>query len=497
MFRRACDGKGENDMEQMMYDGRALPVLANVDVLVVGGGFPGICAALAAGRAGAKTLLAERNAVLGGQAAEIDTWGIDGFVNAEGKLLIDGLPWEVLHRALAEGQSDPLWTRLNMDLMEKEGIPAALHAAQVDEYIPYCDTGTFMNPFNDQYVDPNAYRYAAHTMLAEAGVELLLEAPVIDVIMEGEQVAGVVVQAFFSRYALLARRVVDATQNGALSAMAGHPFRYPRAYMGTLTRVANVDVSRLIEFIRHNDEDWFLRPMVGKKADPDEMARLAAGGNPLAIHGFMKTLERAIGEHPEYASLNRTNGEPLFFFYERDGGGSYWTFGDAFADVDTSDPLAYSQAVAAARTQQWLMHRFFRDYVPGFERAHLMDVYGNISKAYMQSMEPSGLTEYDITAGEIVTGRTERADVITIIRGHPNAGQNQSGWAIPLQALIPRGLVRLVLTGKPVCRKIHYIASCAKVGEAAGAAAAVSALEGTPLRETDAAKVREALKRRK
>jgi hypothetical protein len=54
-----------------------------------------------------------------------------------------------------------------------------------------------------------------------------------------------------------------------------------------------------------------------------------------------------------------------------------------------------------------------------------------------------------------------------------------------------------VLTGKPVCRKIHYIASCAKVGEAAGAAAAVSALEGTPLRETDAAKVREALKRRK
>jgi hypothetical protein len=40
MFRRACDGKGENDMEQMMYDGRVLPVLADVDVLVVGGGFP-------------------------------------------------------------------------------------------------------------------------------------------------------------------------------------------------------------------------------------------------------------------------------------------------------------------------------------------------------------------------------------------------------------------------------------------------------------------------
>ena len=37
---------------------------------------------------------------------------------------------------------------------------------------------------------------------------------------------------------------------------------------------------------------------------------------------------------------------------------------------------------------------------------------------------------------------------------------------------------------------IHYIATCAKVGEAAGAAAAVSVLENTPLRETDSDKVK-------
>jgi len=476
------------------YCGRDIPVLASVDVLVAGAGFPGICAAVAAARCGAHTLLVERNGALGGQAAEIDTWGVDGFIDGDGKLLVDGLPWELLRRTLAQGQSDPLWTQLDMELMEREGIPAALRAAQLDEYVPYCNTGTFMNPFNDQYIDPNAYRYAAQEMLDEVGVPVLFEAPVIDVLMKEQTVTGVVIQAFFRKFAVLAERVVDTTQNGALSAMAGHLFAYPRAYMGTLPRVANVDIHRLIDFMRTHDEQWFLRPMVGRKADPDEMERLLGKGCPLAIHGFLQSLDRAIAEHAEYAPLKRANGNALYFFYERDNMGNYWVFGDDFHDVDTSDPLAYSGAVAAARRQQWLMHRFFRDYIPGFAHAHLTDTYGYISKAYLQSMEPGGLTEYDITAEEIQTGLKEQPDVVTVIRGHPNAGQNQSGWGIPLRALIPKGLDNLVLTGKPACRKIHYIASCAKVGEAAGAAAAVSALGRTPLRETDAAKIRRAMK---
>ena len=51
---------------------REVPELAEVDVAIVGGGFPGVCAAVTAARAGAKVALIERDGMLGGQAAERD-----------------------------------------------------------------------------------------------------------------------------------------------------------------------------------------------------------------------------------------------------------------------------------------------------------------------------------------------------------------------------------------------------------------------------------------
>lgn len=464
--------------------------LASVDVLVVGGGFPGICAALASARAGARTMLVERNAVLGGQAAEIDTWGLDGFLDIDGKLLITGIPWEILNKALAEGQSDPLFTRIDYDLMAREGIPAALHKADLDPYIPYSKSDSWMNAFNDQYVNPNAYRYVSLKLLQEAGVEILYQMPVIDALLDGNAVRGVVVQGENgTKYAIEAKRVVDTSQSASVCTFAGKPFPHSNAYMGTLVRVGGVDIMRLLKYIRENDEDWFLRPMVGKKADPNEMEQLVRGGNPLFIHGFMKTLARAIADNPEYAALKRSNGEHVWFFYERDNMGVYPTFGDGFEDVDVANPRDYSRAISAARKQQWLMHRFFRDYVPGFEHAHLMDVYANISKAIRMSDEPGDFTEYAITR-EDLAGRSERDDILTYVRGHPHCGQNEHGWGIPKASLIVRGLDNIVVTGKPASRMIHYIATCAKVGEAAGALAAVSALSNTPLRDTNAEDVR-------
>lgn len=74
-------------------------VTNEVDVLVVGGGTAGTIAAIQAGRAGARTLLVERNAQLGGTTT---TGGVafPGLFDAWGKQVIAGIGWELVKESV-------------------------------------------------------------------------------------------------------------------------------------------------------------------------------------------------------------------------------------------------------------------------------------------------------------------------------------------------------------------------------------------------------------
>jgi len=464
---------------------REAPLLAEADVVVVGGGFSGVCAAVGAARAGAKAIIVERDGMLGGQAAEVYTFGLDAVIHyASGRQIIRGLPWEIIRRTAAEGQSDPLWDRIDFDRTAREGLETVLR-----------EQGLKAAGIEDAYLDPAAFRYVLQTMADEAGVTTLLECPLVDALRDGDRVTGVVVQTECGPRTVIGQVVVDSTPQAAVATLAGKPFAHTEVYTGTHPRVANVDIHRLIAYLREHPDQW--QNPLALAPDADGLAALVERGMTLRLTGFKDARQRAIAADPAYALTGRGPEEPrpLLFFYDRDGCGCYWIQRAEGRFTRLDDPLHLSRILTDLRRRQWLTHKLFREYVPGFERAHLVDMHPHIARAQNPEKLSAGFTEYDVTYDEVAKGGSPHADSIARLIGHPRHGQAPDGWQLPYRALIPKGLDGLLVIGKPAYRFIHYNGTVAAVGHAAGVAAAVAARAGGPLRNVAVGMIQDELRR--
>ena len=453
-------------------------LLAQYDVLVVGGGYPGVCAAVAAARAGAQVAMVERDGTLGGQAAEIYTFGLDGFVDRDGGLYAAGVPWEILRRTVAEGQSDPLWDRVDYERMARDGLKDEV--ARLD---PGGEKWDAVHLANATYVDPHAFRYVLFQIAEEEGIDLYLETPLCDTLVSDGVVEGVVAVGNYRRFALGAGVVVDTTPQAAVAAFAGKVYPFADVYTGTHPRVAGVETQALTEYILAHPDDVEMQ-LIGRP-DRRVMERLTRERVPLLMHGFRRLRDRAVAEDPVYETTGRGDPPGLTFFSEQDGCGTYWVHSAPVRVTKFDDVQRFSHAIAYLRKQQWLTHRLFREFVPGFERAHLVDTHPHIARAGFTAADWEGFSEYDIPWAHMEEGGEYYADSVARVMGHPNMGQSARGFQVPLRALIPKGLEHLLIIGKPACRVFHYHGTHAALGQAAAVVAAVAARESADLRGLD------------
>lgn len=162
------------------------------DVIVIGGGTAGITAAIQAGRAGARTLLLEKNGILGG------TMTVAGIPNpahffADGQPIVTGIGWELLVRTYRE----------------------------TGEPLPTAGDGT--RPVR---VNPALFAAIADAAVLEAGVELLFH--VMPAAVRFENGAWAVQIATKSGLvACQARALVDATGDANAVSLAGLPLQAP------------------------------------------------------------------------------------------------------------------------------------------------------------------------------------------------------------------------------------------------------------------------------
>ena len=459
---------------------RQARVVAESDVLVAGGGYPGVCAAVGAARAGASVVLLERDGLLGGQASAVYTLGLDAVLDERGKQIIKGIPWEIIQKTVALGNSDPVWANVDFALLAKEGYDSGLAAL-----------GRSFAWKQHSYVDRHDFRYVCQQLLVEAGVKVILEAPVIDVAREGDLITGVVFQAALAPCAVKGKVIVDTTPHAAVAAAGGRCIAHRELYMGTHPHVAGVDIELLITYVLEHEDDVSI---VGiDQLEEADLKRRLELSVPFEFTGFRDALARAATEDPSLTELGRCEGGAIFF-YDHERMGNYWINAPQLYNADLDDPVAFSETLLGLRHHQWLTHKFFTKHIPGFARASLSDTHPHIARVLEISKEPGGFTDYDVTWQEMESGQSTREDLIIRVMGHPERGQSKSGWLLPYACLLPRGLEGILVTGKPACRFLHYQGTCAAVGQAAGVAAAVAANQGVPPRKLDPAAVREALR---
>jgi hypothetical protein len=174
-------------------------ICGEYDVIVVGGGVAGVAAALAASRHGAKTMLLEKQVVLGGLATAGHVVFYLPLCDGMGNKVIGGIAEELLWESIRYGDG-------NLP-SEWEGRP--IHVATSKRY---------QTEFNAP-----AFVLALDRIIGEAGVDLLLDTVFCAPVMEEGRCKAVIVENKSGRQAYLCKAVVDATGDADVLARAGAP----------------------------------------------------------------------------------------------------------------------------------------------------------------------------------------------------------------------------------------------------------------------------------
>jgi len=441
--------------KQYCEPARHLPVLGTFDVVVCGGGPAGCAAACAAAAHGAKTLLIEKDGYLGGATVSqlvcviLSTNGVD----------CQGIWHEYIRR-----------------LRRRDAIR------------PFSAPGAYGRISST--VDPEQVKYVWDELLAEAGVQLLHHVYGCAAIIENGAAKGVIAETRSGRLAILAARVIDCTGDGIVAAQSGVPWDQgdgEHKYAMALTKIFRLGGIPAAE-------QW-----------PDEAA----------MEEVARRLAAAI-ERGEYTAPIVTEQQRLLRYLR----GRFGVLPDARHEmlsvisrvlrVDPLDPFDITRAEREGREQARQAADFICRYVPGFARAYLLDTSAQIG--VRSSRRLKGLAA--VTAEDAVEFRKYPDSIARSSweidvwpadsYAAPAVDTTTQQWRdrcerllageyfdIRYGCIVAKGIDNLLMAGR--CISAEHLAqsslriqqTCMSTGQAAGAAAALSAQAGVTPRELD------------
>ena len=416
---------------------RSTAVYGHCDVLVVGGGPAGTAAAVAAGRLGADVVLIERYNHLGGlSTGGLVSW-IDRMSDWDGQLVVAGVGAELIERCGPDATLGPepaLWG-------STDPVQAAywrVRTAALRDTVHWSPT-----------VDPEVLKLVTNDIVRESNVHTLLHCWVVATIVVDSRVEGVIFESKQGRYALTAPVVVDCTGDGDVFAQAGAAYdddfdgESAHARLTTSFRFGNVDMRRYLDF-------WMLR----RDEFSEVMKRASEAGIKLLAHPT------------PYDSV------ALFLTPKMAG----------YSALDVAD-LTAVEFVSRDMARDGL--RFFREHVPGFERAWILDTASQIGTRHARRLVGAEriTIEHWMADGSY-------ADSIGLC---PGMTPSFPTLEIPFRSLLPARLDGLLAAGRNLSADtrshaaLREIPECWAMGEAAGVAAVHALDAGVALRDVDVA----------
>ena len=214
---------------------RQTPVIAECDVLVVGGGSAGVAAAVASARRGARTMLVERYGSLGGLATNGLIVLLLTLDDGRGKQVIAGLCQEFVERLKARNAC-------YFPPQDEWGSPDAALVERYRRYGLVWGSGPHAVRYSVAY-DPEEFKVEADQLLLEAGVDLRFHRWAVGVQRDGSRLTHVIFESKAGREAVACKTVIDCTGDADLVALAGELFESERIHPWLWFRTANVDIA--------------------------------------------------------------------------------------------------------------------------------------------------------------------------------------------------------------------------------------------------------------
>jgi len=433
---------------------REIEVLNEVDVVVAGAGVAGCAAAVAAARAGARTMLIERNGVLGGVAttglmANIGNLYMDG----DGRMVVHGLSKEVVDRMVSRGAASAKWA--------SREVPGVV-------------------------IDSEQLKILLIEMEQEARVRVLTHTLAARPIMEGNIVKGVFIESKMGRQAVLAKVIVDATGEADMAYQAGCPMRWEEGSASLEFKMSRVNLDELYQHFKRYPETFPIGMDMVKGFSEFEQNWIERGIFFFPHGGGTKwdIIQKAIkkGEfQPTRGILYLLDATGMYGLKHLDSvviNSNFWRV----KSLNTPD-----LSLAELETQKacYYVADFFQKNVPGFEKAYIVQMATALGIRTSRGIEgETTLTSEDTSSNKLIHFN----DTIGCAPAH--AGFKKTGeffhrhtFDIPYRIMVPKKVENLLVgSGKSVsCQPqgiIRAMATCMLLGQASGTAAALAAKLG-------------------